>query len=163
MLSIVARGWLLLVAVAVCAPIAAADPTPADQAFERGRRLLEAGRYAEACAAFSESQRLDPQLGTEFNLAQCLEKTGKLASALTAYRDVASRDTNGARRTAAADQANALARRVPHLAIQIENPPPDLVVRIESDGRSTPIDPTKPAEVDLGSYRVIASASGYRC
>src|SRR5260370_9884027 len=64
------------------------DPIAAETLFERGKRLIEQGRTAEACAAFAESERLDPAGGTLLRLALCREAEGKLASAWLAFTEV---------------------------------------------------------------------------
>src|SRR5262245_40239679 len=47
----------------------------AEAAFDKGRALLQQGRVAEACLELEESQRLDPGLGTQLNLADCYERS----------------------------------------------------------------------------------------
>ena len=59
--------------------------------FEQGRELVLQGRAREACPKFEESQRLDAGLGTQFNLADCYERLGKLASAHALFTEVAER------------------------------------------------------------------------
>ena len=53
----------------------------AEEAFEKGRELMEAKSYADACAAFELSQRLDPQYGTQYNLAGCYAAQDKIVAA----------------------------------------------------------------------------------
>jgi len=53
----------------------------AEELFDQGRRLSGIGRYAEACAHFANSERLDHGVGTLLNLADCYEKNGQTASA----------------------------------------------------------------------------------
>jgi hypothetical protein len=137
-----------------------ASATPADDAFQKGRDLMKAGKYAEACTAFAESQRLDPSLGTQFNIAQCEEKTGKLASALKIYRDLAQYDTNGTRKAAAADLAAKLEPRVPKLQIQLSAKPPGTQVRLD-DVECAPC-LTGNVPVDFGTISVVVSAPGYQ-
>src|SRR5215470_18019771 len=99
----VASSALLLVAVA---GIAAGDPHDvAEQQFVRGRALMKQHKYAEACAAFEQSQRLDPQLGTLFNLADCEVEIGKVASAWKIYRELEKSDPNPDRRALSAELA----------------------------------------------------------
>jgi hypothetical protein len=61
------------------------DIARAEARFHEGERLFDAKQIAEACAAFDESERLDPQLGTLLNLAFCEETLGKPARAWRAY------------------------------------------------------------------------------
>jgi hypothetical protein len=55
----------------------------AEGLFEEGKRLLDAGKVAEACARLAESQRLDAADGTLLLLGVCREREGKTASAWT--------------------------------------------------------------------------------
>jgi hypothetical protein len=145
-------------AVAIIAMLAssAAAESEADVAFKRGRDLFKGGKYTEACAQFEKSQQLDPQLGTLFNLAQCHEKIGKLASARAAYREVLSKDTNADRRRFAADFDKKLAPRVPKLVVQIAGEPNGLTVRL---GERLIIANTA-IELDNGVYALMVRATG---
>ncbi len=141
----------------VLAPTASASP--ADDAFKQGRDFMKAGKFVEACTAFSESQRLDPSLGTQFNIAQCEEKTGKLASALRIYRDLAQYDTNETRKSAAAALAEKLAPRVPKLQLQLSAKPAGVAVSI--DGVACAPCLTGDAPVDFGTHTIAVTAPGF--
>jgi hypothetical protein len=66
------------------------EPKAAAQAlFDEAMALRKKGSSAEACAKLGESLRLDPAPGTKFYLAECLEQSGKLASAWLLYVEVA--------------------------------------------------------------------------
>jgi hypothetical protein len=148
------------------APVAHAQSTPATQAsnaagalFDKGRQFLAAGKYAEACAAFEQSQRLDPQLGTLFNLGTCNAHLGKLATAWAQFHDIAQRDANRTRRATAAKQAAALAPRLPRLVIRLEPPVPDATVTSNGVDVGALLGVESP--VDLGDYAIVAHAPGY--
>ena len=84
-----------LAAALAAAPGARAEPPGKDvraaavALFDEGRALMAAGKHAEACPKLAESQRLDPGIGTLFNLSDCHERTGRTASAWLGFRDVA--------------------------------------------------------------------------
>ena len=58
----------------------------ADALFAEGRRLLETGAAAAACARFQESNALAPRGGTALNLGLCLEQVGDLDGARVALQ-----------------------------------------------------------------------------
>jgi hypothetical protein len=155
------RVPFVVVAMSLIAGAALADP-PAVELFKEGRALAKAGKYAAACEKFERSQEIDPQLGTLFNIAQCEEKTGKLAAALAAYREVVAKDTVAERRTLAAQYAAKLGPRVPKIVVQIASPPASLVVTLDGATGARPIGANQPVEVDLGDYNIVARADGYR-
>jgi hypothetical protein len=124
--------------------------------FARGRELMKAKKYEEACAAFAQSQQLDPQFGTLYNLAQCQEHIGKLASAWTAFRQVALSDTNGDRKAAASAEAKALEPRVPKIVIVVPRPRDGMSVTLDDDAVVVGL----AAPIDLGAHEVSATAAG---
>jgi hypothetical protein len=117
----------LTLAVPARAQPAPRDPIAAEALFERGKQLMDAGRTAEACAAFSESQRLDPAGGTLLRLALCREAEGKLASAWLGYTEVVRISKEGSGEPAKLQERIRIARehlaaiepRVPKLAIAV--------------------------------------------
>ena len=83
---------------------------------------MSAGKYDDACPKLEESQRLAPAIGTKFNLADCYEHTGRLASAWAAFLSVAASAKNanqGAREKAARDRAAALEPKLSRLAVVV--------------------------------------------
>ncbi|MBX3158766.1 MAG: tetratricopeptide repeat protein [Deltaproteobacteria bacterium] len=152
-------SWIVLVVVGV--GVAAAGP--ADVAFKKGRDLLKKQKWAEACEAFEESQRLDPQNGTRFNIAQCDEHIGKVATALAIYRDLAANDPKADRRRASAELADKLEPRVPRLRIQIEPDvaAPEIALNKAPLACAAPCDPAHGIPVDLGTYTVDVAAAGH--
>lgn len=64
------------------------DESIAEALFRDGRNAMKVGDMAKACAALSESERLDPSAGTLLNLAICEEQLGHLATAWSKYRAV---------------------------------------------------------------------------
>jgi hypothetical protein len=134
--------------------------------FEEGRSLMNAGRMAEACAKFEESERLVRAPGTLLNLAVCHEQVGKIATAWAEFRQSESwalRDGRQDRAVLAQDHMRALEPRLPRLVVTV--PPasdaPSLVVRVDASelGRAAW---GSPFPVDPGRHVVEAEAPGKR-
>jgi tetratricopeptide (TPR) repeat protein len=156
----------LLLAPARASAESAADQAKAEALFAEGRRLLAASRFAEACPKFVESQRLDPAIGTQLNLGDCYEKTGRTASAWAVFRDAAAEahQARDARREAvASERAAALEPRLVKLTILVPIASRAPGLQVKRDGvavdraawsAAVPIDP--------GWHAVEASAPGKR-
>ncbi len=70
-------------------PTGQAAKVAAQALFEEAMALRKKGAIADACSKLDESLRLDNASGTKFYLAECMEQTGKLASAWLLYTEVA--------------------------------------------------------------------------
>ncbi len=145
-----AAATLLLLA----SPLARAQGTDlatAQALFDEARALSEQGHFTEACPKLEESQRLDPGLGTQLNLADCYEHLGKLASAwalFVAVESTARRNNDERRTTFAHARTLALAPRLSRLRILVA--PQEAEVSVTRDrvgigkaqwGVALPIDP----------------------
>ena len=153
---------IIAVVIVACASVAFAQVPPtkaAEETFTRGRELMKAKQYAQACAAFEESQRLDPQYGTQYNLAGCYVELGRLVAALDLYRELSRSDTNPDRREASAGEAAKLATRVPKLAIRISGDKP---ASLTLDGVDALGYVGLDAPVDLGKHVLVAAAPGHK-
>lgn len=105
----------------------ARDPIAAEALFERGKLLVDQGHTAEACAAFDESQRLDPAGGTLLRLALCHETEGKLATSWLEFLEVVRVSKEAAGDPAKLQERVRLARE--HLA-SIEPRVPRVIVSV---------------------------------
>jgi len=141
----------------------AADTTAAQTLFDQGRALMKQGRPREACPKFQESQRLEPGLGTQYNLADCLEQLGKLASAhvlFTQVADAARATGQEQRERVARARAEAVEPRLTKLAILVPEGS-DGELKIERDGIPvTEADWGSAVPVDPGVHLVRASSPG---
>lgn len=150
---------------------AAASAQPAgaqaEMLFRQGRELLAAGKVAEACTAFEESQRLDPATTTLLNLAACREKNGQLATAWGLFLE-AERQTRGSDNKAqlklhdvAADRAKKLEPRVSKLSVNV--PQASTVDGLEVTRGTDRIDAAmwnRALPIDGGTYTISAKAPG---
>lgn len=132
--------------------------------FNEARELMEAGNYEDACPKLEQSRRIQTGMGTLFNLGDCYEHIGRIASAWSSFMDVAvAADAAGQpqRAQAARERADLLAKRIPKLRIVVSSELAQLGVDVRLDalpigalvwGTDIPVDP--------GRHRVIASAPG---
>ena len=136
----------------------------AEALFEDGRRLLAAGKYAEACPKFADSERLDPSTATLLNLANCWEKCGRTATAWATYREAQSMAFATGRKdylATAERHANALAPKLARITIQV--PQPVEGIQIERDG--VVVDRAEwgvALPVDTGPHAIAATAPGHK-
>jgi hypothetical protein len=121
---------------------------------------MKQGRPQEACPKFWESQRLEPGLGTQFNLANCLEQLGKLASAhalFTEVADAARATGQSEREQVARARAEDVESRLTKLAILVPAGS-SRELKVSRDG--VPVAEAQwgsPVPVDPGRHRVRAS------
>ena len=111
----------LLGAPAICRAGSEENKADAQAAFELGRKLVLAGKFAEACPKFEESERLDPGIGTMLFLADCYEKIGKTASAWGQFREaeaIAGKQQD-ARERIAHDRAAALEPKLSKIVVKV--------------------------------------------
>lgn len=151
----------LLVPAAALAD-ASVDPAAAQALFTEARSLMEAGRSSEACPKLEESLRLDAGIGTRFNLADCNERIGKIASAWAGFLDVAAQSKAAKQRdreAVARKRAAALEPRLPRLVVDVGGAIDGLDVQRDGSsvgaaawGAAIPVDP--------GVHRITASAPG---
>jgi serine/threonine-protein kinase len=90
--------------------------------FNEGRKLMGEGKHAEACAKFQASLAIVPGNGTRLNLANCLEKQGRTASAWAVFRDAqlaAEKAGDDVKKKFAEDEMRKLEPRLARLTIQL--------------------------------------------
>jgi tetratricopeptide (TPR) repeat protein len=135
-------------------------PQGAETLFQEARVLVEKGNYAEACPKLEESQRLDPAVGTQFNLADCYEHLGRTATAYALFKEVAAIARAAGkfeRENNAKDRAATLEPKLARVRLAIAAKAPGLEVKIDDAA----IDRARWAEafpIDPGAHRLVASA-----
>jgi hypothetical protein len=157
---------LTVLEVSLAAPpaMAQSESAQARSLFRAARRLMDKQNFSEACPKLQESLRLDPGMGTQFNLAHCWEKLGLTASAWGLFLDVAAAAQQTGQRKrehAARERAEALEPKLSRLRIDVRSPAPGMKVQRAGEevgqgawGTDMPIDP--------GSYHIEASAPDKR-
>lgn len=156
------RVGVLVAALAAMSPLSAgaqsaADADRAEKLFAEASTLAATGKFAEACPKFEESQRLDRGLGTQFNLALCFEKLGRLGSAWRNFRGVArtAHETGKTgREEAALQKMKALRKQVSRLVITTH----DADATLKVDGELVERDSYSFYAIDAGEHLVEATA-----
>ncbi|HEX3771571.1 MAG TPA: hypothetical protein VHV30_11925 [Polyangiaceae bacterium] len=134
----------------------------AEALFEEARNLVAAGKFAEACPKFAESERLGPSVSTLLNLGNCWEKAARTATAWATYREAASAANATGRKdyqATAQRRADNLAGKLARLTITVGQPVAGL--QVKRDGVA--VDAAEynvGIPVDTGSHAVEASAPG---
>jgi hypothetical protein len=133
------------------------------QLFDEARKLAQAGKYAEACPKFEEAEKIDPGMGTEFNLADCYEHQGRFASAWVEFREVVAKAIAAGqpdREREAKRRAAAIEPKIARVRIAVPpDAPGDLEVKRDGTAISRALWGTG-IPVDPGKHVISASASG---
>ncbi|MFO0759670.1 MAG: hypothetical protein U0359_24490 [Byssovorax sp.] len=164
-------AYPLIVACCVStSTVAMADPSAEDKLtakalFEAAQELRKEGKFEDACPKLAESQRLDPSMGTEFYLADCHERVGKIASAWIYYEEVAGlAHASGLkdREAFARKRADALKPRIPKLMIEVAEQArgggPLILKRDQVEVSRHQIE--MPIPMDPGTHTISAEAKG---
>lgn len=165
------RGLSLVVLSALVTVASADDKTgkqkQADELFEEGRTLLNAGdqNAAAACAKFDEAIKLDPEApGTMLNLGLCNEKLNKYKTALYWFRKAQARaaETNLPDYEAAAKQHTVdLAAKVATIKIAF-SPAAPTGTKVKIDNQEIAPADYLNAEVDPGAHTLVVGAPGHK-
>ena len=160
-----ARVALAATALVVGPTAAHAEPSSSERAiaqtaFDDARTLFDRGEYAAACEKFALSRKLDTKLGTIMNLAICLDRIGRIASAYAELGDAESlgrREGRAAVVKDAAARAQALAPRLPRLRLHVD----PSVRQLDIDGAHLdPIAWSTDIPLDPGAHTLHAGAAG---
>lgn len=156
-------GVALAVLLSLAPSSASADDAAlAQQLFDEGHRLMEAGDLEEACRKFAGSQEAEPSVGALANLARCHEKIGRPASAWAAYKAAAAlarRLGQDDRARKSDDLADALTPKLSHLTVRVT----EVVEGMEIRRNGEPLPQSawgEPVPVDPGVHRIAVSAPG---
>ena len=158
----------LVLALSLIAPRALAGASPedaalADSLYAEGGKLMEAGRWAEACPKIEASWKLDPGIGSTLRLAYCWQKLGRTASASAMYRETEAmaRRVGDKRADEAAKYATELEPLLSRLVLEVAPESQAGGVEIRRDGKV--IDAAAWASgipIDPGPHLVEAAAAG---
>ena len=121
---------LACVVLAFATEVRAADDVNAEVAFDAGLRALADGDVDRACPLFARAVELSPKrpIGGLMKLGECYERSGKTASAWSAYREAfgLSQNAEDARRALAEEGVKRLEEVLQRVTLELD---PALVAR----------------------------------
>lgn len=144
----------MLVAALSSHAFAQTSSSEADALFTEAAALSQQGDYAQACAKYERSNTLDPAIGTEFNLADCVEHLGQRARAYRHFEHVAETAHlvgKTERETAARARADALRRQLAWVSVLVDEE--DVGAVFTLDGAVLRVEPKRPLPLDPGPHR----------
>jgi len=154
-----------LAIVVAMTTVAQAQSPAAEALFRKAKKLMKQKAFAAACDKFEASERLEPTIGTELNLADCREKNGQLATAWAAFIKVAQTAKHSGdkkREAEARRRVDALEPRLVYLTISVPRPArlAGLVIR-RSGALVDAAAYDQPVPVDADEYQITAEAPGH--
>ena len=143
------------------------NASTAEQLFQAGLEAMKKNDYDTACEAFAGSNRADPSPGTQINLAICLEKQKKWASAWAYYRSAASlaeQRGQSERVVLATKEADRVKPQIHYVVIAVKPPIPEgLVVKKDGEEVTTLLGNKEvPLPFDPGEHQIEVTAKGKR-
>jgi len=138
------------------------DEAGAEALFQQGRVLMDQGALEQACKKFDASETLDPAVGTLLNLGDCLERSGKTASAWARFHEaeaMATEQHQADRASAARGRSAALDAKLCRVIVRAPHASESTSLSVSRDdvtlepslyGAALPVDP--------GPHAIFASA-----
>jgi hypothetical protein len=153
--------FLALVSLETPARAQSVTSAAAEQLYQDGIKLFDAGRTREACEKFASSQEAEPGLGTLLHLAICHEKEGRTASAWAEFNEALAQAVNRGekdRERFAREHAQALEKQLHRVVLEMMNKPEGLELRL--DGRTFPVGSLGTAiPLDPGEHQIEVRAT----
>jgi hypothetical protein len=165
---------ILRIAIVACFLLGAVAPTAAQptenraqELYDQGRALVAAGKTAEGCDAFEQSQQLEPLATTLIALATCRERLGRLATARKLFLQAEQQTRSASDRVTAqlhqlaGDKVAELESRVSKLTIHV--PEQNRLDGLEIVRGSDRVDAAiwnRESPIDGGTYTITARAPG---
>lgn len=136
----------------------------AEALFDRGLKLMQEGKFDEACKQLEQSQATESGIGTMLYLAECYERLGRTASAWALFREASSAaraEGQMERSQVGAQRAAALEPKLAQLTIQVPQAAQVPGLQIVRDGLGVPSGLWGvPVPVDPREHTIQVSAPG---
>lgn len=157
---------LLAAPLSAQAVTSATEKAAAEALFDEALERLKQQQYEQACALLERSQRIDPAVGTLLYLAECYERTQRLASAWATFREAASlADASNQPERAAVgrERAQQLEPRLPRVSLEVSAGNDMEGFELTRNGEA--VKPALfgiPVPLDPGNYQLVARAPDYQ-
>ncbi|MEZ4443518.1 MAG: hypothetical protein R3B72_30885 [Polyangiaceae bacterium] len=159
---------VLLPALVLVTPVAHADENEAaaQLLYEEAKGDIDDGHYEQACPKLEKSLAIDEAMGARFLLAECYEKTGRLASAWNNYvkvQEQAHREGLADREEYAMKRAQAVRDRVPTVTLVLDPATRALDLEVSRNGEvvsAAVVD--APIPLDPGEHHFEVRAPGHQ-
>lgn len=156
-------GLFVALALATASTATAQNSADADKLFDKGKALMGQNKFAEACTAFEDSQRLAAATTTAMNLANCREKNEQLATAHEMFMQIAKelegKPESKKLREVALQRAATLQPRLSKITLIIPSASQVRGLEIQLDSKVIPASQwNQPIPLDGGMYKLIARA-----
>jgi len=155
---------VLAAAAVSVANIGVAYADEAEALLKDGKKLMGAGKLAEACPKLEESQKLDPKSSTLLEVAICHEKQGKIATAWSEFIDAegqARKDGRSKLEGDARQRGRKLEPKLPRITVSVAKDAAVEGLDVKIDGASIDKgDWGKSRPLDPGEHKLSASAPG---
>ena len=162
--SLLAATLALVLALATGTAHADDPQTTGRALFEEGVALAKEARWLEACPKLEASLKAYPGVGTRGKLAECYEKIGRVASAWSLWKEVASLATKAGdptREQIANERAKALETKLAYLTIVVPHASQTSGLVVKKNGHDADAAGLGHAEpTDPGPFTIEATAPG---
>ena len=159
--------WIAALLVAVllvplASPAFADEPTSAATWKQRGDEAMDAGRAAEALAAYRKAAELEPSASLEYNVGRALLAVGDFAGALDAFEhyDASAPEELKAKTHRLADVMSELRAKVSTVTIT-GDPESTTSARVTLRGRDVGVFPLAALRVNAGRAELRVARDGY--
>ena len=140
----------------------AAEIQAARETFGAALKDEQAGNFNDALVKFRQVQKVKDTPQVRYRIATCLAGAGKLREAKKTFAEISAQPGNQEEKdveTAAKEQVNVLAAKVPTVTVHLRTQPP-AGADIQIDG--LPAVAEQPTEVDAGPHTIILTGAGIK-
>ncbi len=158
--NLVAAAFVVVVGVGLGSASPALAQGDARAAYQRGQEAYNQGRYEDATREFQAAYDIDPRPALLYNLAQSLERSGKLVEAVDALNRYLAAAQDAPNRAEAQLKLRNLQDRLDRTSIRIAYEAPGAAIAVDNQQWGLTPRPD-PIRVSPGTHTVRVTRDGY--